>query len=154
MPHLDSAVLHGIEDLQAGNDFAGGKHLDPKFVVGRFGHGLGHDLSSTVERIERFRPAARHSPFDFRSRLRDRRRGNGGPRDAYPRGLDEITTFHRTLPWCCDVCRQPSCRGLWSAWNIRFGISMPNLTCRNAKSLAAFPHPQHLHGAACLFQVG
>ena len=37
-PHFDGAVLHGIEHLQAGHDFAGGKDLDLEFVVGRLGH--------------------------------------------------------------------------------------------------------------------
>jgi hypothetical protein len=99
MPHLDGAVLHGIEHLQGGNDFSGRKDLDLELVVGRLGDCLGQDLRAAKKRIKRFRPAGRHSPFDLRCRLRDRRRGNGGPRDAYSGGLDEVTTFHGTLPW-------------------------------------------------------
>ena len=42
MSHLDGAVLHGVEHLQAGHDFAGGEKLDLEFVVGGLGDRLGH----------------------------------------------------------------------------------------------------------------
>src|SRR4030081_3346102 len=97
MSHLDGAVLHGIDDLQAGNDFASGEDLYLEFVVSCLSDGLGHDLRRTVKRIEGFRPAACHAPFDLRRRLRDRRRSNGCPRHAHSSSLDEVTTFHRIL---------------------------------------------------------
>jgi hypothetical protein len=37
---LHSAVLDGIDDVQAGHDFARGKDLNLEFIVGRFGHAL------------------------------------------------------------------------------------------------------------------
>ena len=37
MAHLDGAVLHGIEHLQAGHDLAGGEDLDLELVVGELG---------------------------------------------------------------------------------------------------------------------
>ena len=44
MSHLDGAVLHGVEHLQARHDFTGRKSLDLKFVVGGLADGLGHHL--------------------------------------------------------------------------------------------------------------
>ena len=44
MTHLDGAVLHGVEDLKAGDDFAGREGLDLEFVVGRLADCLGHHL--------------------------------------------------------------------------------------------------------------
>ena len=58
MAHLDGAVLHGVEQLQAGHDLARREHLDLKLVVGRFGDRLGEDLGAAIERIERLREAA------------------------------------------------------------------------------------------------
>jgi hypothetical protein len=92
--HLDGAVLHRIDHLKAGNDFTGGEHLDLEFVVGGLCHRLAQDLGTAVQRIERFRPAAGHPPFDLGRGLRNRRRGNGRGRDAYSGGLDEVTSFH------------------------------------------------------------
>ena len=46
--HLDGAVLHRIEDLQAGDDFARGEHLDLELVVGRFADGLGHHVGAAL----------------------------------------------------------------------------------------------------------
>ena len=57
MADLDGAVLYGIDDLQAGHDFAGGENLDLKLVVGRLGDGFGHHLGAAIQRVERFRPA-------------------------------------------------------------------------------------------------
>ena len=87
MAHLDGAVLHGIEHLQAGNDFAGGKGLDLEFVVGGFGHELGHQFDAAPQRVERFRPARRQTPFDFRHRLRD----GGGRQVAAPAAPIPVT---------------------------------------------------------------
>ena len=95
MADLDGAVLHGVENLQAGNDLAGGESLDLEFVVGGFADRLGHHLGAAMQRVERFRPARRHAPFDLRHRLRDRRRGHGcRPRDANSGDLDKVSTFH------------------------------------------------------------
>jgi hypothetical protein len=77
MPHLDGSVLYGVEHLQARHDFACGERLDLEFIVGGFADRFRHHLGAAVQRIERFRPARRHAPFDLRHRLRDGRRGNG-----------------------------------------------------------------------------
>ena len=90
MTALDGAVLYGIDDLQAGNDFAGGENLDLEFVIGRVGDGLGHDFRSAVKRIERLRPARGHAPFEFRHRLRDRRRSNRGSGNTDARRFSKI----------------------------------------------------------------
>jgi hypothetical protein len=93
--HLDSAVLHGVKNLQARNDFAGGECLNLEFVVGCLANNLGHHFGSAVKSIERFRPTGRQTPFDLRHRLRDRRRGNGrSPRNAYSRDFDKVSTLH------------------------------------------------------------
>ena len=52
MSHLDGAVLHGIEDLQPRHDFAAGKSLDLKLVVGGFGNELDHVLDTAPQRVE------------------------------------------------------------------------------------------------------
>ena len=52
MPHLDGAVLHGIEDLQPRHDFAAGKSLNLKLVVGGFGNELDHVLDAAPQRVE------------------------------------------------------------------------------------------------------
>ena len=46
VPHLDGAVLHGVEHLQTRHDFAAGKRLNLEFVVGGFGNQLGHHLDA------------------------------------------------------------------------------------------------------------
>ncbi len=92
---LDGAVLHGVEHLQARHDFAAGEDLDLELVVGHLGDDLGDHLGAAVDRVERLRKARRHAPFDFRHRLRDRRRRDGGGAcNAYSGDLDEVTTFH------------------------------------------------------------
>jgi hypothetical protein len=93
--HLDRAIRHGIEHLQARHDFAGGERLNLEFVVGDLGHAFGEILAAAVQRIERLWPTRRISPLHFRHRLRDRRRGNRcarGETDATC--FQEITTFH------------------------------------------------------------
>src|SRR5664279_3311530 len=125
MPEFDGAVLHGIEDLQAGNDFAGGKGLELEFIIGGFADRLGHLLGAAMQRIQRLRPACRHAPFDLRHRLRNRRRGDGGSTcDTQTCDLDKVSSFHR-IPHLA-MRRWPSLRGLGQAWSIRFGISMMN----------------------------
>ena len=52
MAHFDGAVLHGVEHLQARNDFAGRKRLQLKLVVGRFGDRLRHHLDGAPEGVE------------------------------------------------------------------------------------------------------
>ncbi len=63
MAHLDGAVLHGIEHLQAGDDFAGGEGLDLEFVVGGFRDELGDHLGAAVDAcraISASSPSSRH----------------------------------------------------------------------------------------------
>ena len=95
MSHLDGAVLHGIEHLQARNDFAAGEGLDLELVVGGFGNELGHHLDGAPKRVERFRPARRQAPFDLRHRLRDGGGGQGsGARRANTGDLEKISSLH------------------------------------------------------------
>ena len=95
MAHLDGAVLHGIEHLQAGNDFAGGEGLDLEFVVGGFANEFGHQFDATPQGVERFWPARRQAPFQLRHRLRD-----GGSRQrcsasrANASDLEKLSSFH------------------------------------------------------------
>jgi hypothetical protein len=70
---LDRAVAGRIERLQRRHHLARGEHLNLEFVVGEFGDLLGEILGAAIDRIERFRKARRHAPFDFRCALRDRR---------------------------------------------------------------------------------
>src|ERR1041385_45855 len=70
--HLDRAVLHRVENLQTGYDFAGCEHLDLEFVVAHLGDALREVFAAAVERIERLRPAGWHAPLHFRHRLCDR----------------------------------------------------------------------------------
>src|SRR5262249_50754192 len=62
VPHLDGAVLHRIEHLQARHDFACSEHLDVKLVIAEFSNALGHVVSRAIERVERLRPARRKPP--------------------------------------------------------------------------------------------
>jgi hypothetical protein len=92
---LDAAVLHRIDDLQAGDDFARGENLDLEFAVGRLAHGLGHHVGAAVNGFQRLRPTRRHPPLDDRHRLRDGRRCNrGGRGKTDARCLEKLTTFH------------------------------------------------------------
>src|SRR3954447_8474609 len=96
--YLDGAVRNGVEHLQPGHQFAGGKRLNLEAVVGYFGDALAKIFATPVKRIERFRPAGRVSPLELRHRLRNRRRGNraGGETDAAC--FQKITTFHALPP--------------------------------------------------------
>ena len=49
MAHFDGAVLHRIDDLQAGDDFARGENLDLEFAVGCLGYGLGQHLGAAID---------------------------------------------------------------------------------------------------------
>ena len=95
MTHLDGAVLHGIEHLQAGDDFAAGEGLDLELVVGGIGNVLGHYFDSTPQGVERFWPACRQTPFELRHRLRDGGCCQGsGARRANTRDLEKIPSLH------------------------------------------------------------
>ena len=61
--HFDGAVSDRVRSLQAGNDFAGGKALNLKLVVGCFGHRLRKNFGSAVDGIQRLRKARRQSPL-------------------------------------------------------------------------------------------
>jgi hypothetical protein len=95
---LDGALLHSIENLQAGHNLAGGKDLDLEFVVRDIGDVLCKILAAAIQRVERLRPTRSEPPFQLRHRLRDRRRGNR--RSSKPRagGAQEFTAFHSFLP--------------------------------------------------------
>jgi hypothetical protein len=55
--HLDSVVLHGVQRLQARNDFTGGKLLDLKATFGQIRHILAKLFGSSVSDVERLREA-------------------------------------------------------------------------------------------------
>src|SRR5712692_797348 len=92
--HLDGAVLHRVEHLQPGHDLAGRKALDLELVVGDFGDAFSDVLDGAEQRIERFRPARRQAPPQFRRRLGDGRGGDRGGPKPDPGGFQEFTTFH------------------------------------------------------------
>jgi hypothetical protein len=96
--HLDRAVLHRVEHLQARHNFAGGENLDLEFVVGGLGDALGHVFRTAVKRVERLRPAGRQPPFHFRHRLGNGRRSHRGGRKTHSRSFQELTTFHSVSP--------------------------------------------------------
>src|SRR5690242_10552712 len=117
MPHLDRAVLHGIEHLKARHDFSGGEKLDLEFVVGGLCDRLTHHVGAAVDRVQGLRPARRHAPLQFRHRLRDcRRRNRRSTRNPKSRDLDKISTFHASsrkmpaslqLPWLVASMEHP-----------------------------------------------
>ena len=77
---LDGAVLHGVGDLQAGHDLAGGEHLDLELAAGDVADGLGRGFGGAVDRVERLRKARGAAPLDggrapARTPARCRRRG-------------------------------------------------------------------------------
>src|SRR5215831_20621203 len=73
---LDGAALHGVKDLEAGNDLARGEQLYLELIVRELRNTFGEFLAGTVERIKRLRPTQRHAPFEFRRRLSDSRCSN------------------------------------------------------------------------------
>ncbi len=95
---LDGAVLDGVGDLQARDDFAGGEGADLELVVGHLADQLGEQLRPAVQRVERLGEARRQTPLHFRHALRDGRRGDrrrgGYARGADARGPDELSTLH------------------------------------------------------------
>jgi hypothetical protein len=66
--------IYRIQHLQALNDFAGGKDLDLKFVVGGLCHPLCNLHARTEKRVEALGIARRHTPADLGRRLRKCRR--------------------------------------------------------------------------------
>jgi hypothetical protein len=74
---LDGPVLHGVEHLQSGHDFAGGESLNLEFVVGRLGNVLGKCFASSERHVERLRPACGQAPFDLGRGLGNRGCGQG-----------------------------------------------------------------------------
>jgi hypothetical protein len=108
MADLACRILHGIEHLEARHDFSGGEDLDLELVVGRLRDQLAHDFRAAIERIERFRPARRHAPFDLRHRLRKgRSRDRRAARDAKSSDFEKVSSFHVFLPDDRDC--EPSC---------------------------------------------
>ena len=99
---LDGAVLHGVGDLQARDDFAGGEGADLELAVRHLADHLGEQLGAAVERVERLGEARRQTPLHFRHALRDRRCGHGrcrrDARRAHACRLDELPTLHSSSP--------------------------------------------------------
>jgi hypothetical protein len=95
VPHLDGAVLHGIEDLQARNDLAAREGLDLELVVGGLADLLGEYLDGTPQGVQRFRPTCRQTPFDLRRRLGNGRCGQrSGACGADTGDLEKISSLH------------------------------------------------------------
>jgi hypothetical protein len=72
MAALNRGVLHGVDDAERRNDFAGGEDLDLELVVRRCGDTLRNGLGAAENRVEALREARSEPPFDFTRRLRDR----------------------------------------------------------------------------------
>ncbi len=98
---FDGRILHGVEDLQPADDFAGGEHLDVEPATGRGADALADQLRAAIQRVEALGPARRQPPVDRRqrSRLRPglRRQQGRARRRTQPGGLDEIASFHLVL---------------------------------------------------------
>ncbi len=78
MAHFHRAGGDGIRRLQAGDDFAGCKHLNVEIAVGRVLHVVGNILRAAKDRIERFGERGGQPPCDLGIFLRDCRcRQNG-----------------------------------------------------------------------------
>src|SRR5262249_44211328 len=103
MAALDGATLHGIKDLQARHDLSGRKHLNLELVLAQLGDPPRHEFASAIERIERLRPAHRHSPFYIRCGLRKRRGGDccvssRTSSDSLHHTSSVCVALHRTVP--------------------------------------------------------
>ena len=51
MPDMGGALLHGIHDLQAGNEFASGVHTHFKLAIGHGFEALRKDFSATKDGV-------------------------------------------------------------------------------------------------------
>src|SRR5262249_13672900 len=86
--HLDRAVLHRVEHLQARHDLAGGESADLEFVVGRLRYDPSEPLARSPQGIKRLRKARRKAPVERRHRLGDgwcTKTGAGDSADAQRR---------------------------------------------------------------------
>ena len=104
--HLDRSVRDGIQHLQAGDDFAGGKGLDLEFVVGDLGDALAEIFAAAIERIERLRPACSQTPAYLGHRFRDRRRSDRACGETDAANFQKFTTFH-AFPSLVPMVRWP-----------------------------------------------
>src|SRR5262249_13497191 len=98
MAHLDCTVLYRVEHLQRWHNFACGKALNLELAVGRLRNVFGDCFTSAINRIERFRPACRQTPFDRRAGLRDHWLRDGGGGSGSANGREKFTAFHRYPP--------------------------------------------------------
>jgi len=86
---LHGAVLHGIEHLQAGHDFTGGKDANLELAFAAFGHAAREDFCGAVQGVEAFRKTRGEPPLDGRLRAHDRRCGHRACGKAQPCLLQE-----------------------------------------------------------------
>src|SRR5262245_5140052 len=118
MATFGGSVLHGIDDLKAGDDLARSKSLDLEFVIRQRGHPLADEISAAEERVERFWPTRCLAPFDLRQRLRNGRRGNRCRRHARGRRarrfekLASVNGCHVDPPLVPTTATGSCCRGL------------------------------------------
>ena len=105
---FDGAILDCVEHLQAGHDLTGGKVLNLKLAVRCLGNVFGKSVTSTVDRIERLRPAGRQAPFERRAGLRDRRLGDRGDGGAGAKSGKKLTAFHLVLPERHQTSKRPA----------------------------------------------
>src|SRR3954465_11172517 len=155
MTDLDGAILYGIKNLQSRYNLATSEWLNLKFVVGRLADDLGHHLGTAIKRIERFRPARRHAPFDLRHGLRDRRCCDGcsTTSHAYSGDLDKVSSLHRALPPVgvgqpsLEACCQHGtsrCGFPWRTWvpeRSRAAFKGRALTLSTTQDVASYSEP-------------
>ena len=98
VPHFDRVVLDRVEDLKRRDDLAAGKGADLELVVGHLGDPLGEVFGAAVDRVEAFRPARRHAPFDLGLGLRDRRCRQGRPDQPDTPACKQAPPPHRDPP--------------------------------------------------------
>ena len=97
MAAFDGALLHGIQRLQAGDDFAAGEDADVELAAGHGAHPVGQHIGATVNGIQALREAGGQAPLDGGQGLGDGRCGEGGGSAGSGTDgsfLQKITTLH------------------------------------------------------------
>ena len=97
--HLDRYIANCIDRLQCWNDLPAREGLDLKLVVGGFRDIFRNCFGCAEGHIQRLRPTCGAAPLQFRHRLRDGRRSNGGRHGEASAGcFQKLTTFHGFSP--------------------------------------------------------
>ena len=100
MPHLDRILLHGIQNLERGDDFAAREVTDVELAVRGLAAILREQLAGAEQRIQAARETRRKAPVQGGRILRKHGRGNRcGTRDCANTGfLQKRTTLHAGSP--------------------------------------------------------